>query len=142
MGEVYSPLPGVSVLVVDDDPDTRRLLREVLQYCGALVTVAASVASALKTLDRIKPDVLISDIALPQRNGYALLSALRSLPPERGGRIPALAITAYGDEHDHARALRAGFQAHMRKPLDLKRLCETVGKLAAGFQPDPFGRIP
>jgi len=123
-------LVGVHVLVVDDDADARELLRTVLEYCGALVTAVASAPEALHVLQRVTPDVLLSDVAMPRHDGYWLINAVRALPPERGGAIPAVALTAHGDFHGPERTLAAGFQVHLRKPLDPWELARAVSSLA------------
>lgn len=125
------PLPtdalvGVHVLVVDDDDDARQLIRTILQYCGALVTTVGSASEAIRTLDRVTPDVVLSDIAMPNEDGYWLISRLRTRPPELGGSIPAIALTAHGQAHGPDRTLAAGFQAHLRKPIDPWELCRAV----------------
>jgi CheY-like chemotaxis protein len=122
-------LAGVHVLVVDDDFDSRALLTMVLEYSGALVTVAASARDALTILERVTPDVLVSDIAMPREDGYWLLREVRRLPPDGSGAIPAVAITAHSDEHGPDRTLRAGFQAHLTKPIDPWEICRTIASL-------------
>jgi CheY-like chemotaxis protein len=129
------PLPrdalvGVNVLVVDDDPDARQVIRTVLQYCGALVTTAASAQQALRLLSRILPDVIVVDIVMPARDGYWLLEQIRALPPDRGGSVPALACTAYHDEHTPERLAAAGFQKLLRKPIDPWELSRCIASLA------------
>jgi CheY-like chemotaxis protein len=89
-------LLGVHVLVVDDDDDARQLLRTILRYCRALVTVTASAREALTVLARVTPDALVGDIAMPEEDGYWLIRELRALSPARGGAIPAIALTAHG----------------------------------------------
>jgi len=132
------PLPrdslvGVHVLVVDDDPDARQVIRAVLQYCGALVTTAESAPDALTILERVVPDVLIVDILLPEHDGYWLIREIRRRPRELGGAIPALACTAYHEEEQPAgRLLAAGFQAHARKPIDPWELARVVATLSRG----------
>jgi CheY-like chemotaxis protein len=122
-------LLGVHVLVVDDDEDARELLRTVLQYCGALVTAVPSAQDALRVLDRITPDLLLTDIAMPHHDGYWLIDAIRKLPPTGGGGIPAIAITAHGELHGPERTLAAGFEAHLRKPLDPWDLCRAISSI-------------
>lgn len=124
------PLPtdalvGVHVLVVDDDDDTRQLIRTVLRYCGALVTTVGSARDAVRTLERVTPDVVLSDIAMPNEDGYWLVEQLRALPAGRGGTIPIIALTAHG-VHGPDRTLAAGFQLHLRKPLDPWELCRAI----------------
>lgn len=119
-------LLGVHVLVVDDDNDARQLLRTILQYCGALVTVTASAREAMTVLARVTPDALVSDIAMPEQDGYWLIRELRALSPAHGGAIPAIALTAHGAAHGPDRTLAAGFQVHLRKPIDPWELCRAV----------------
>ena len=88
-------LYGLKILVVDDDVDTRELIEWVLKRVGAEVTSVGSSREALEVLEREKPHVLVSDLAMPEEDGYALLKKIRALPPERGGRIPAIALTAH-----------------------------------------------
>jgi CheY-like chemotaxis protein len=127
----HDPLPGdalagVHVLIVDDDPEARDLVGTVLRYCGALVSVAAGAGEGLETLQRVLPDVIICDIAMPQRDGYWFVSSLRRLPADRGGTLPVIAITAHGATHGPDRTLLAGFQAHIRKPVDPWELCRII----------------
>jgi CheY-like chemotaxis protein len=125
----HDSLLGVHVLVVDDEPDARDLLRTVLEYCGALVTVSSSATEALATLERITPDVILTDIAMPTRDGYWLTNAIRQLPGGRGDKVPIVAITAHGEQHGPERTLGAGFQGHLRKPLDPWELCRALSSL-------------
>ena len=122
-------LSGIHVLVVDDDADSRHLLRTILRYCGALVTTASSAREALTVLERVVPDVLVCDIVMPGRSGYWLLSQVRKLPPERGGAVPALACTGQDDPRSE-RLSAAGFQMHIRKPIDPWALGRAVAALA------------
>ena len=123
-------LQGVSVLVVDDDEDARDLIRTVLEYCGALVTVAQSAEEALRVIERITPDVLLTDISMPRKDGYWLIEQMRALPADRGGSIPAVAITAHGYTHGPDRTLPAGFKSHLRKPVDPWELCRVLASVA------------
>jgi PAS domain S-box-containing protein len=123
-------LDGVRVLVVEDEADARHLLAAVLQKRGARVFMAASGAEALEMLERDRPDVLLSDIALQDQDGYDLIRKVRSLSPERGGRIPAAALTGYGRLEDRMRALSAGFQLHAAKPVEPAELIAVVASLA------------
>jgi CheY-like chemotaxis protein len=119
-------LVGVHVLLVDDDSDSRDLIRTILEYCGALVSAVGSAKEALDTLARVTPDVLLSDIAMPDHDGYWLIREVRKLPAEQGGAIPAFAITAHGQLHGPDRTLGAGFQGHLRKPVDPWELCRVL----------------
>lgn len=123
-------LQGLKVLVVDDEADTRELIREVLKECGSEVITSPSVAEALIALEQHKPDILISDLGMPDEDGYALISKIRALPAERGGQIPAAALTAYARAEDRMRVLRSGFQFHLPKPVDSAELVTVVASLA------------
>jgi two-component system CheB/CheR fusion protein len=128
---VAASLENLPVLVVDDEDDTRNLLTAVLEQCEAEVKTAASASEALRVLARWKPAVLVCDIGMPDQDGYAFIREVRQLPPEQGGLIPALALTAYGKEEDRRRALEAGYQAHMTKPASPPELVSLVNRLAA-----------
>ena len=128
-------LKGLRVLVVDDDRDTRDLFTRALEQYDARVTAVASV-KARAALARWKPDVLISDIAMPEESGYVLMQTIRGLTPEQGGAIPALALTAYAGPDDAQLALSAGFQAHLAKPIQPVRLALAVDELARGTRCD------
>jgi CheY-like chemotaxis protein len=122
-------LTGVRALVVDDDADARDLFTRVLEQCDARVRAVPSAVMALRTLEIWKPDVLVSDIAMPGESGYALMRKIRRLAPERGGAVPALAVTAYAGVDDAKFALAAGFQAHLAKPVQPIELALAVGEL-------------
>ncbi|WP_437587452.1 response regulator [Sorangium sp. So ce1000] len=128
-GELLN-LKGVRVLVVDDEPDTRELLLRILAECQAEVRTAGSVVEALAELERDQPMVLVSDIGMPQEGGYELIQKIRQLPQERGGSVPALALTAFARAEDRARALMAGYQMHLAKPVKPPDLVAHVATLA------------
>ena len=115
-------LKGLRILVVDDEADTRELLKQGLEYCGAKVIVLGSAAEALDTLVAKVPDILISDIGMPGIDGYDLIRQVRGLPPDRGGKIPAIALTAYTRTEDRLQSLRAGYDMHVPKPVELAEL--------------------
>lgn len=123
-------LQGLKVLVVDDEADTRELISEVLRECGSEVITSRSVEEALEALEQYKPDILISDLGMPDEDGYSLISKIRALPAERGGEIPAAALTAYARAEDRMRVLRSGFQFHLPKPVDSAELVTVVASLA------------
>ncbi|MHC5757404.1 hybrid sensor histidine kinase/response regulator [Nostoc sp.] len=133
-GETFSsvpstPLAGLRVLVVDDEADTRNFLSFMFEEYGAFATAVASVDEALAVLEQAKPDILISDIGMSGQDGYTLIRKLRSLEPEKGGRIPAIALTAYTREEDRLKALSAGFQQHLSKPIDPNKLIAAVANV-------------
>lgn len=124
-----TPLAGLRVLVVDDETDTRNFLSFMFEEYGAIATAVASVDEALKILEKSKPDVLISDIGMSEQDGYTLIRKLRSLEPEKGGCIPAIALTAYTREEDRLKALSAGFQKYLSKPIDPTELIALVASV-------------
>jgi PAS domain S-box-containing protein len=123
-------LSGLHVLVLDDEDDARELVRTVLQRAGSVVALASSAAEALASIRRHKPDVIVSDIGMPEQDGYAFISQLRALSREEGGRIPAVALTAYARADDRRRALVAGFQNHAAKPIEPQELMIVIANLA------------
>ncbi|HEY7116010.1 MAG TPA: ATP-binding protein [Tepidisphaeraceae bacterium] len=125
-------LNGICVLLVDDDADARRVVGKVLERHGARVATAGSAAEALDALDQQTPDVLLSDIGMPGTDGYDLIAQVRSRDPNRGGGVPAAALTAFAREEDRVRALAAGFQLHVAKPVPTARLVGVVVELARG----------
>lgn len=126
-------LSGLNILIVDDESDSRELLRVVLMQSGATVTVAASASEALKELTRNDFDVLVSDIGMPVEDGYALIEKVRRQPSNKNGRIPAIALTAYARVEDRVRALDAGFQAHIPKPVEPVELIAVITSLVKGL---------
>ena len=122
-------LRGFRVLVVDDEDDTREYVRRVLEDCEAEVLTAARAADGLRQLTRHRPDLLLSDIGMPDEDGYEFIRKVRDLPTAGGGMTPAVAITAYARPEDRQRALRAGFQMHVTKPIDPARLLEVVASM-------------
>jgi CheY-like chemotaxis protein len=137
-------LAGLSVLVVEDDADSRESLVRVLEQYGARVRGAATAREAVQALEVAVPDVLVSDIGMAGEDGYDLIRKVRTLPAERGGRLPALAVTAYGEEGDRLKAISAGFQAHVAKPvapaelvIEVARLAGRAGAGASSRRPTP-----
>jgi CheY-like chemotaxis protein len=124
-----SELRGVTVLVVEDDEDTREVLKVMLEMCGARVICAPSARDGLQTFRQEHPQAIVSDIAMPGEDGYWLIGEVRrrlGVPPEK---VPAVAVTAFSGQHPRAAALAAGFQAHLAKPIDPDELCRTVAGL-------------
>ncbi len=123
-------LSDLRVLIVDDEPDTRDLLRTVLEGCDSVVMVAASVIEAFEVFTDWKPDVLVSDIGMPQEDGYSLIRKVRAWEQQHGGRVPAIALTAYARVEDRVHVLQAGFQVHVPKPIEPAELLAVVASLA------------
>jgi signal transduction histidine kinase/ActR/RegA family two-component response regulator len=126
--------PGLRVLLVDDDPDTLETVGTVLATAGAEVRTAASTAEAMDVFGTWLPDVLVSDVGMPGEDGYGLIRRLRALPPERGGRVPAVALTAYARSEDRVRLLAAGFQMHLAKPVEQEEIVAAVNAIAASMR--------
>ena len=125
-----TPLSGVRILVVDDDADTCELIATVLGQFGALVKTVTSAKLALEAIEQARPDLLVSDIGMPGENGYQLIRKVRQLEAERGGYIPAIALTAYAREEDRRQAMQAGFQLHFPKPVEPALLAAVLANLA------------
>ncbi|MCC5607459.1 PAS domain S-box protein [Nostoc sp. CHAB 5834] len=123
-------LLGVRVLVVDDQADTRDFITTILEQYQAEVQAVASVLDALQVITQWKPDVLVSDIGMPDEDGYSLIRKVRSQPPELGGNIPAAALTAYTRAEDRMRAIQEGYQLHLPKPIEAAELATVVARLA------------
>jgi PAS domain S-box-containing protein len=124
-------LQGTRLLVVEDEADTREYMKALLQQCGAAVTVADSAAAAMQALGRDRPDVILSDIGMPGEDGYGLIQRIRRLPEDQGGRTPAVALTAHARKEDRTRAMLAGFQNHVTKPVAADELLAVVAALAS-----------
>ncbi|MDF5735675.1 MULTISPECIES: response regulator [unclassified Nostoc] len=121
---------GLRLLVVDDDPDTRTLLTFLFELDGAEIVTAALAGEALEIMSSFKPDILISDIYLPDEDGYSLLLKARNLEAKRGRKIPAIALTASALDEDRKRASLAGYDIYRCKPVDLDELASVVANLA------------
>ena len=126
----HPSLHGITVLAVDDEADARDLIRRVLEDCGARVLVASSSKEGLNVLRREKPDMILSDIGMPGEDGYSLMRRIRSLPAAAGGKVPAIALTAYASAADKERAMAAGYQAHVSKPFEPADVVRLVAKLS------------
>jgi CheY-like chemotaxis protein len=124
-------LSGVRVLVVDDEADSRKLIQRLLEACAAQVWLADSAKAGLDLLRREKPDILVSDIGMPDEDGYTFIRSVRQLKPEEGGNTPAAALTAFARAEDRTRALRAGYQIHVSKPVEPTELIAVVASLAS-----------
>ena len=124
-------LAGVMVLVVDDQPDAREVVATIIERAGAEVITASSAAEGLAILTRERPDALVADIEMPNEDGYSLIQSVRALPPDQGGLTPAAALTAYAGARDRARALSAGFEIHVAKPVHPADLVNVVARLTS-----------
>jgi signal transduction histidine kinase/CheY-like chemotaxis protein len=122
-------LEGLRVVLVEDEPDARELVKVLLEECGAKVNAVASAAEALETIQSWKPDVLLSDIEMPGEDGYTLIRKVRSLAPDQGGLVPAIALTAHARGEDRLRALATGFQSHVAKPIRVDELLVVIASL-------------
>ncbi|MEG4589856.1 PAS domain-containing protein [Microcoleus sp. MOSTC5] len=122
-------LSGIHVLVVDDEADSREFVAFVLEQAGATVTSVASATKALQAFSQAVPEIVVSDIGMPEMDGYMLMRHIRSLPIEQGGQIPAIALTAYAGEMDRQQAIAAGFQRHLAKPVDPEAVVAIITKL-------------
>ena len=123
------PLEGVSILLVEDDDDIRDLMRLALQGQGAAVTAVANAGDAVAALEAETPDVVLSDINMPGQDGHAFLRKVRQLPLTRGGKVPAIAITALDSREARVKSRDAGFHYHLTKPVDPRQLVELVAGL-------------
>jgi len=123
-------LSGVNVLLVDDDYDTLKLMTTALTRRQATVTAVSSAGEAIKAIRLRRPDVLVSDIAMPDEDGYGLIEKVRLLEVDETERIPAVAITAYAKDEDRERALSSGFQIYLAKPVELTELISVVARAA------------
>jgi CheY-like chemotaxis protein len=128
--ECVDRLDGLRILVVDDERDTRELLKAGLSRCGAEVSAASSAAEAIELMRGAVPDLLISDIGMPDEDGYALMRRVRQFPAAAGGRVPAIALTAYARVEDRMQALRSGYQMHVPKPVEMAELVTVAASLA------------
>jgi CheY-like chemotaxis protein/anti-sigma regulatory factor (Ser/Thr protein kinase) len=126
---VLRDLSRVKVLVVDDEPDARDLIKRILSDCNAIVTTAPSARAALAAFGEARPDVLVSDLGMPDMDGFELLAQVRALGSAAGGNLPAVALTAFARSEDRLRALEAGFAAHISKPVEPSQLIATVAKM-------------
>ena len=131
------PLEGVSIVLAEDDDDAREALRLALEARGASLRCVTDGNAALAAIRERPPHVVISDIAMPGEDGHAFLRKLRALPPDRGGRTPAVALTAYAEEESRNKALQAGFQEHVSKPADPQDLLQSVARLAGRRRSPP-----
>jgi PAS domain S-box-containing protein len=126
----HPSLEGITVLAVDDEPDALGLVKRVLEGCGARVLTATSAREALDLVVAERPDMIVSDIGMPEEDGYDLIRKVRALPAAQGGRTPAAALTAFARAEDRTRALRAGYQSHVAKPVEPTELTAVVASLA------------
>lgn len=125
-----SALEGIRVLVVDDEADARDLVAAVLTYAGAQVETARSAAEGFEAFQRFRPDVLVSDIGMPDEDGFSFIRRIRDLPPAEGGETPSLALTAFAREQDRTQALGAGYTMHIGKPVNPEALAAAVADLS------------
>jgi CheY-like chemotaxis protein len=130
MTDPCADIQGVRVLVVDDEPDARALVRRLLEDCKAIVTTAESADEALQRLTSNPPEVLVSDIGMAGQDGYGLIKRVRALGREKHGDVPAIALTAYARPEDRIKAMLAGFDQHLVKPVEPAELITMVAVLS------------
>jgi CheY-like chemotaxis protein len=123
-------IEGLRVLVVDDEPDARDLLKTLLESCNVKVTTASNAADAFDVVKSREVDIVLSDIAMPAEDGLSFIRRVRELSREEGGRVPAVALTAYARLEDRTKALRAGFNSHVAKPVEAAELLAVLSSLA------------
>ena len=129
-GKSESPLTGLRILIVEDDDDSRDMLATILKFHGADVLTAENVPDGFETFRSTRPDILISDVGLPEKDGYDLIRHIRSLAKDEGGQTPAIALTGYASMNDQLQALRAGYQEHLAKPIDTEKLISAIVDLS------------
>ena len=122
-------LQGLVILIVEDDDDARDLMQAVLEQRGATVAAAESVARAFELLERTPPHVVVSDIAMPDEDGFTLARRLRALPADDGGLTPIIAVSAFAGRSDRLRALAAGFDRYLHKPVDFDELSGAINAI-------------
>jgi signal transduction histidine kinase/CheY-like chemotaxis protein len=130
-------ISGIAILLVDDDADSRSILARLLRRAGGSVVEAASAPAALAALSLELPDVLISDLGMPGIDGFTFIRSVRDLPREKGGLVPAIALSAYSRREDRIKAISAGFQAHISKPADIVEILTMVASLGKKKTPGP-----
>jgi CheY-like chemotaxis protein/two-component sensor histidine kinase len=129
-------LTGIRVLIVEDDGDARELIAMIIKECGAIPMTAASVREALRLLHEGPPDVVLADLGMPEQDGYEFIRILRNLP-NGVGRLPAIAVTAYASGNERAEAVRAGYDAHVPKPVDRDLLIQAIGRVIDSRKEQP-----
>ena len=132
----YIRLDGVHLLVVDDNADAREIYKQILTYAGASVIAVGSATSAVKTLRHVRPDVVVSDLSMPRRDGLWLIDWIRKRDVKRGGHLPVIAVTARDDLYLSTTAERVGFDVYFTKPVPPRELFRSIGRLARTSSPD------
>lgn len=127
----WPDLTGIHAFLIEDNEDTRTLVGDTLEHCGAVVSIYSSADAAMADLPEFLPTVFICDLSMPGLDGLQFMRRMRALPEERGGTVPAIAITAYYEDYASATALEAGFNAYMVKPIKLEELARLVKEIAA-----------
>ncbi|WP_291516023.1 ATP-binding protein [Bdellovibrio sp. ArHS] len=133
LNSLRTPLKGLRILVVDDQPDAQALIRTILKKSGAEPTITSTATEAFKLLIKLKPHVLISDVGMPDKDGYELIGMIRRLPTNMGGGVKAICLTAYAHDEDHKKALDMGFDEHLAKPVEAKQLIRSISKLVGRY---------
>lgn len=133
MGSKNCSLLGVKILIIDDEPEILTVTRLMLVHYQAEVLTASTAAQGLEQVKRKRPDVIVSDIGMPQMDGYQFIREVRKLPAAHGGGTPAVALTAFDREQDRTRAFEAGFQKHLSKPVDMQMLADTLAGVTGQY---------
>lgn len=130
INDACSKIEGLKVVIVDDEADARSIVRRFLESCNVIVFAASSAEEAVTLIVEQRPDVVISDIGMPEEDGYAFIKRVRALGADRGGLVPAIALTAYARTEDRTRSFLAGFQMHLSKPVEPTELIAMVASLS------------
>lgn len=136
------PHTAIRILLAEDDDDARDMMTVMLRQQNLEVTAVSTATAALESIAKDPPNLIISDVGMPDLDGYTLIEKIRQLPAAQGGRVPAIALTGYAGIHDRARSMRAGFQAHLAKPIDFNELFEAIERLSSGPRPTTELKMP
>jgi CheY-like chemotaxis protein len=128
-----SRISGLKVLLIDNEPDALDLLESMLAQYGANTIIATSAMEGFNLVATARPDIIIADIGMPEKDGYQFMQEVRNLPPQEGGATPAIALTAFAHPEDRKKAIRSGYQAHLSKPFEYSELLATIENLTCGL---------
>lgn len=128
-----SRISGLKVLLIDNEPDALDLLESMLAQYGANTIIATSAMEGFNLVATARPDIIIADIGMPEKDGYQFMQEVRNLPPQEGGATPAIALTAFAHPEDRKKAIRSGYQAHLSKPFEYSELLAAIENLTCGL---------